>query len=179
VDVQVNVHIPPVLYHFFIKIPHREEACARAANGLGDGCENHPFDPNWRTVVNVWYECEEHTQSYADRLASAQVSISLTRESRLWILTDLAQAYPGAHLIHPDFSFSYSGGGASWSKLIPNIQTIPRFPSCLEWARRATPCSDARAIRKPASPPMFMATHSLDRRMLLLRRSRRSSHQLQ
>jgi hypothetical protein len=123
VDVQVNVHVPPVIYHYFIKVPRQEESCKRDSSGNGGGCSEHPGDPNYESVVDVWYECEEHTQTYLDRLASARVIINLTQESRQWILTELAQAYPGAHLIHPDFSFSYGGGGASWSKVIPRIQT--------------------------------------------------------
>ena len=55
--------------------------------------------PNWKTVTNTWYECVEHTQTYPDFLDSAQVSVSLTQASRNWILNNLAQAYPGAHLL--------------------------------------------------------------------------------
>ncbi len=123
VDVQVSAHIPPVIYHYFVKVLHQEESCRRATNGLGGGCPDHPGDPSYKSVVDIWYECEERARSYTDRLASAHVLISLTRESRQWILTELAQAYPGAHLIHPDFGFSFGGGGASWSKVIPRIQT--------------------------------------------------------
>jgi len=123
VDIQVSAHVPPVIYHYFVKVMHQEESCRRAGTGLGGGCSGHPGDPGYKSVVDVWYECEERTRSYTDRLASAHVSISLTQESRLWILTDLAQAYPGARLIHPDFGFSFSGGGAAWSKVIPRIQT--------------------------------------------------------
>jgi hypothetical protein len=123
VDVQVNVHVPPVIYHYYVKVPRQEESCRRDSSGHGGGCSDHPGDPNYKTVVNVWFECEEHTRSYTDRLASVHVTISLTQASRQWILTDLAQAYPGAHLIHPDFSVSFGGGGASWSKVIPRIQT--------------------------------------------------------
>ena len=123
VDVQVSVRVPPVVYHFFVKVKHEEKSCAHATNAPGEGCPGHQGDTHYRTVLDVWYECVEHTQSYADHLASAQVSISLTQASRRWILTDLAQAYPGAHLIHPDFSFSFGGGSASWSQVIPKIQT--------------------------------------------------------
>jgi hypothetical protein len=63
-------------------------------------------------------------------MASARVSVNLTQDSRAWILTDLAQAYPGAHLLHPDFAFLFSGPGlllgdqsVSWTTTIPNIQT--------------------------------------------------------
>ncbi len=123
VDVQVNVHVPPVIYHYYIKVPRQEESCRRDSSGHGGGCSDFPNDPNYKTVVNIWYECEEHTRSYTDLVASVHVTINLTQESRQWILTELERAYPGAHLIHPNFSFSYGGGGASWSKVIPHIQT--------------------------------------------------------
>jgi hypothetical protein len=123
VDVQVNVSVPPVIYHYFIKVPRQEESCRRDPSGQGGGCANHPGDPNYKSVVNVWYECQEHTRSYTDRVASVQISVNLTQESRQWILTELEQAYPGARLIRPNFSFSYGGGGSSWSQVIPRIQT--------------------------------------------------------
>jgi len=85
---------------------------------------------HWKTVVHIWYECVEHTQVFPDHLNSAQVSISLTKDSRTWIQTDLAQAYPGAHLLHPDFSYSFPGPGTLlgdqsvfWTTILPRIQT--------------------------------------------------------
>jgi len=130
VDVQVNVLIPPVVYHFFEVIRHDDLVCAWDSTGRGSGCPDHPRDSRWTTEINTWYECREHTQVFPDYLASARVSVNLTQTSREWILTDLAQAYPGAHLLHPDFSFPFSGPGSllgnqsvSWSAVIPNIQT--------------------------------------------------------
>ncbi len=130
VDVQVNVLIPPVVYHFFEVIRHDDLVCAWDSTGRGSGCPDHPRDSRWTTEINTWYECREHTQVFPDYLASARVSVNLTQTSREWILTDLAQAYPGAHLLHPDFSFPFSGPGSllgnqsvSWTTVIPNIQT--------------------------------------------------------
>jgi hypothetical protein len=130
VDVQVNVLIPPVVYHFFEVIRHDDLVCAWDSTGRGSGCPDHPRDSRWTTEINTWYECREHTQVFPDYLASARVSVNLTQTSREWILTDLAQAYPGAHLLHPDFSFPFSGPGSllgnqsvSWTTVIPKIQT--------------------------------------------------------
>jgi hypothetical protein len=130
VDVKVSVTIPPITYHYYEKIVHHDLVCAEDPSGLGPGCAGHPNDPNWKTITHTWFECNEHTKVYPDFLNSAQVSINLTQASRNWILTDLAQAYPGASLIHPDFSFSFSGPGSLngdksilWTKVIPNIQT--------------------------------------------------------
>jgi len=130
VDVKVSVSIPPITYHYYEKIVHHDTVCAEDPSGLGPGCADHPNDPNWKTITHTWFECKGHTKVYPDFLNSAQVSISLTQASRNWILTELAQAYPGASLIHPDFSFSYPGPGSLngdksilWMKVIPNIQT--------------------------------------------------------
>jgi len=130
VDVQVNVLIPPVIYHYFRAIRHEDQVCVWDNSGTSTGCPGHPGNPYWQTEVNVWYECEEHTLVFPDYLASVRVSVSLTADSRNWILTDLAQAYPGAHLIHPDFSYSFPGPGSllgdqsvAWTTTIPRIQT--------------------------------------------------------
>jgi hypothetical protein len=130
VDVKANVLIPPVVYHFFVAILHDEQVCAWDNNGHGAGCSKHPGDSRWTTTVHTWYECVEHIQIFPDRLNSAQVSISLAQASRTWILTDLAQAYPGAHLLHPDFSYSFPGPGTllgdqsvTWTTTLPRIQT--------------------------------------------------------
>lgn len=130
VDVKVNVLIPPVVYHFFVAVRHDDPVCVRDSTGLGAGCSEHPKDPRWTTTIHTWYECVEHTQVFPDHLNSAQVSVSLTAASRNWILTDLAQAYPGAHLLHPDFSYSFPGPGTllgdqsvTWTTTIPRIQT--------------------------------------------------------
>jgi hypothetical protein len=129
VDVKVNALIPPISYHTFETIRHDDLVCASDSTGLGSGCPGHARDPRWKTVVDTWYECIEHIQVFPDYLDSVQVSINLTPESRAWILTDLAQAYPGAHLLHPDFSFSFAGPGSllgdksvSWTTTIPSIQ---------------------------------------------------------
>ena len=130
VDVKVNVLIPPVVYHTFEAVPHADPVCVPDETGAGAGCPDHPADPNWKTEVNIWYECVEHTQVFPDYLNMVRVSIRLTSASRTWILTDLAQAYPGAHLIHPDFSYSFPGPGSLlgdqsvvWTTTIPRIQT--------------------------------------------------------
>jgi hypothetical protein len=66
VDIQVNVLIPPVVYHFFETVPHVDLVCAPDESGQGAGCPDHPSDLNWKTEVNIWYECVEHTQVFPD-----------------------------------------------------------------------------------------------------------------
>jgi hypothetical protein len=106
--------------------------------------------------VDTWYECIEHIQVFPDYLASAQVSINLTPESRAWILTDLAQAYPGAHLLHPDFQFSFGGPGSVlgdksvfWTTTIPSIQTADpgNYTTTVTVRTTGTPVSAPRQAR--------------------------------
>jgi hypothetical protein len=156
VDVQVNVLVPAVVYHFFNTIRHEDQVCAWDSTGLGPGCPEHPGDLHWRTVVNVWYECEEHTLVFPDYLASARISVRLTADSRTWILTDLAQAYPGAHLIHPDFTYSFPGPGillgdqsVTWTTTIPRIQTADPgdFGTTVTVRTSGTPVSAPRQVQ--------------------------------
>lgn len=156
VDVQVNVLVPPVVYHFFNAIRHEDQVCAWDSTASGPGCPEHPGDLHWRTVVHVWYECEEHTLVFPDYPASVRVSISLTADSRNWILTDLTQAYPGAHLIHPDFSYSFSEPGSllgnqsvTWSTTIPRIQTADpgNFETTVTVRTNGTPVSAPRQVQ--------------------------------
>ena len=84
-------------------------------------------NPNWEASTET--ECIQHVEIFPDYLNYATLSINLSSDSRNWILTDLAQAYPGADLKRPEWEFSFQGpgsvGGGSivfWSQLIPNIQ---------------------------------------------------------
>jgi len=156
VDVRVNVLVPPVIYHFFVTVPHADPVCAADPSGHGAGCQGHPSDPHWKTEVHVWYECVEHTQVFPDYLNTARVSISLTDASRNWILTELVQAYPGAHLIHPDFSYSFPGPGSlmgnqsvSWTTTIPRIQTADPgdFATSVFVRTTGTPVSAPRQVQ--------------------------------
>jgi hypothetical protein len=156
VDVKINVLIPPVVYHFFVAVRHDDLVCVLDNTGHGSGCSKHPGDPHWTTTIHTWYECVEHTQVFPDRLNSVQVSISLTQDSRTWILTDLAQAYPGAHLLHPDFSYSFPGPGTllgdqsvTWVTTIPRIQTADPgdFATSVLVRTTGTPVSAPRQVQ--------------------------------
>ena len=157
VDVQVKVTIPPVVYHYYEKIVHHDPVCAPDPTGHGSGCAEHPGNHHWKTITNTWHECIEHTQVYPDFLGSAQISISLTQASRQWIVTNLGQAYPGAYVIHPDFSYSFPGPGnllgdksVLWTKVIPKIQTADPgdYTTDVSVRTTGTPVSAARQAQK-------------------------------
>ena len=127
VDIQAWALIPPIIYHYYEAVPRTDTVCIQDdRNGTyGTGCL--PMNRRFRLVVRHTFDCIDHTQVYTDQLGSVTVSLSLTQESRQWILTSLAEAYPGAHLLHPDFSFSVPGPGSvsgntvTWSHVFPGI----------------------------------------------------------
>lgn len=147
VDVQVRVSIPPVIQHTFQAVPQERRSCVPAP-GNGSGCPGFPGNRNYNTRIERWVDCVEHTRAFEDRLASAVVSIRLDEVSRRIILTELAQAYPGAHLIQPDFTFRFGGAGSQWSQLLPNIPTADpgRYQVTVSVRTTGTPVSAPRSV---------------------------------
>jgi hypothetical protein len=143
VDIQAEAHIPLITYHYYETVFHQERLCVLdpgkyATNaGCPGPADRYSKKSAWTDAMignklyteklHVWSTCREHTRDYVDQLASATLTLSLRQESRQWILTSLQQSYPGAHLIHPDFSFtvpgpgSPSGGSVVWSRIFPNL----------------------------------------------------------
>src|SRR5271157_1130001 len=140
VDVQAQVVIPPVIYHYFEAVRREELLCVGGdPSPYNSGCPELAgrYSNGWsaslvgndryHVVDHVWFDCLEHTRTYPDYLAEARIALSLTEESRQWILTSLVQAYPGAHLKHPDFGFDFPGPGSLsgesvvWSTVVRSI----------------------------------------------------------
>lgn len=146
VDVELSVAIPPVIFTWYEAQVTR--TCEYVSSGNGGGCPgpgsryddvigpdgghtrwsaSMETDPNWDSDSDT--ECIEHIEVFPDYLDYASLRISLSSESRSWILTDLAQAYPGARLKRPDWQFTFQGPGSlgggdtvTWAQLIPGIQ---------------------------------------------------------
>lgn len=135
-DVGVQIQIPPVVLHWYEAEQHLE--CKKDVQGNGDGCPGPAsrYDNNWdeskidnpQWEERTTWECIEHTQTFPDPLSVANVQVSLTGASRDYILNELSQAYPGAHLKHPDFGYQFPGPGSVdgamnviWQMVIPNI----------------------------------------------------------
>lgn len=142
VDVQAQVLVPLITYHYFEAVRHEEIICMSGpANPDNTGCPGPASryanraawtrtaigNPRNYEQVHVYFECIEHTRVYTDQVSAVTISLSLTEASRQWILTSLEQAYPGAHLLHPSFSFRYpgpgslAGSGVTWTQVVPNI----------------------------------------------------------
>ena len=142
VDIQAQVLVPEITYHYFEAVRHEELQCLSGpVNSANHGCPGPAsryangalwnrsaiYNNKYYEQVHVFYECIEHTLSYPDTISAVTINLSLTEESRQWILTSLEQAYPGAHLKHPSFSFSYPGpgslvgGGVTWTHVAAGI----------------------------------------------------------
>jgi len=142
VDIQVQVLVPLISYHYFETVRHEELLCLSGpANPDHPGCPGPAskytngaswtpsaiFNNKYYEQVHVYFECIEHTRSYTDAISAVTIDLSLTEASRVWILTNLEQAYPGAYLKHPSFSFSYpgpgslAGGGVTWTQIASGI----------------------------------------------------------
>ena len=108
VDVEFTASVAPTIYTYYTTVPIYEEQC-KTVLGV-EKCSN----------VIIDYTCQVHTQSYPECIASASASMSLSKESREWILNELSIRYPEAYLHHPEFSFS--GGGCKFSASQDHVQ---------------------------------------------------------
>jgi hypothetical protein len=168
-DVEVSIHIPPVIFTWYE--PKLRQTCRAAYTGAGAGCPgpgsryqaviaangqrvswNAAMEnsPDWRHESEL--ECVQHVEIFADYLDNAVVKANLSGESRRWITNDLAAAYPGASLKHPDWQFVFSGPGSLgarqavlWTTLIPNIQAADPGVYHLR--------AQGRTTGTPVSPP--------------------------
>jgi hypothetical protein len=100
VDVAFSASVAPTIYTYYTPVPIYEERC-KTVLGV-QKCSN----------VVTGYSCQVHTKSYPECIASASSSMSLSKDSRDWILNELSIRYPEAYLHHPNFSFS--GGGCKY-----------------------------------------------------------------
>jgi len=108
VDVQFTASVAPTIYTYYTTVPIYEEQC-KTVLGV-EKCSK----------VITGYSCKVHTISYPECIASASSSMSLSKESREWILNELSIRYPEAYLHHPNFSFS--GGGCVYSASKDRVQ---------------------------------------------------------
>ena len=133
VDLAFSASVAPTIYTYYTQEPIYEK------------CTTLPCG-NKKKISG--YTCEKHTQSYSECIASASASISLTQESREWILNELSIRYPEAYLHHPGFSFS--GGGCAWTASKDNVQVADPGNWNMRFSGRTsgTPVSGQRSFSR-------------------------------
>jgi hypothetical protein len=172
VDIQAQVLVPLITYHYFETVRHEELLCLSGpANAEHHGCpgpgSQYANSSSWTNSalnspkhyeqVQVWFECIAHTRTYTDYVSAVTISLSLTERSRAWILTNLDQAYPGAHLKQPSFSFSFPGPGSPTGQGVTWMQTASGVPVedpgwwtvTVNVLSTGTPVSGARFVSLP------------------------------
>jgi len=94
-----HASVAPTIYIYFIQVP----------------ITSRKFNPTTGTyhTVTTGYRCVQQTKTYPECIAAASGLISLTQDSRDWILNTLSIQYPKAYIHQPFFSFG--GSGCSWS----------------------------------------------------------------
>ena len=97
VDVSCSASVSPTIYTYYTQEPIEECVPGTTASGQYNctkkGVRGHS--------EQTGFQCVSHTQSYSECITSASASISLSKESRNWILNELSIRYPEAYLHHP------------------------------------------------------------------------------
>jgi len=124
VDVVFSASVAPTIYTYYIAVPIRAKK------------------------VVTGYKCVKQVIVYPECVASASASISLTQESREWILNELSIRYPEAYLHHP--SFSFNGGGCAWSVSQDHVQVADPgdWNMLLSGHTSGTPVSSPRSFSR-------------------------------
>ena len=144
VDVAFSASVAPTIYTYYTQ--ELIEECVPGANASGryncskKGVKGH--------LAQTGFQCVAHTQSYSECISSASASMSLSKESRNWILNELSIRYPEAYLHHP--SFSFSGGGCAWSASKKHVQVADpgEWNMLLSGRTSGTPVSGARSFSR-------------------------------
>jgi hypothetical protein len=135
VDVVFSASVAPTIYTYYTAVPiYSEEECT--------------ILPCSHRKVIIGYTCVKHVISYPECIASASASISLSQESREWILNELSIRYPEAYLHHPNFSFS--GSGCVWSASQDHVQVADpgNWNMLLSGHTSGTPVSGSRSFSR-------------------------------
>lgn len=135
VDVAFSASVAPTIYTYYTEEPVYEK------------CTNFPCGP--KKIIG--YTCEQHIVSYSECITSASASISLSQDSREWILNELSIRYPEAYLHHPNFSFN--GGGCVFSVSEQNVQVADpgNWNVLLSGSTSGTPVSGPRGFSRQSA----------------------------
>lgn len=134
VTVEYHITVDPtyVLYQRWELLRKEKTACVEGVTNTADykavcdpdncGCPN-----GWRAVLKDVYGCKDKVRVYPEGIANLHPGAKLSLNSRVWIESELAAAYPGAHLLNPDWQFG-SENACEWQGDVCHITftlTIP------------------------------------------------------
>jgi len=161
VDLQFTLTIEPTIFRYYT-LEERKEVNKRCIAPNGSLVELPPPIKDNCKAPNRYVEEEEeveycvlHEQTFCEQ-ARVLASASLKKSSRDWILNDLAQWYPGATLIRPDWNWCYAtnqGCDASntcrWTLVQEKVQIRdPGFYAMtLSGITSGTPVSQSRSFQ--------------------------------
>jgi hypothetical protein len=147
VNLTWTLNILPTVYTYglweLIPYPNngncKSENAECAINNSGKACctgficvPNNPNSGNGKCEVDpnmppIW-ACVNHTINYQETYITLEPKAILTTASRNWILNDLARAYPGTTLKHPDWGFRatepciWDGDTCVWTHIEGHVQ---------------------------------------------------------
>jgi len=107
IEWQINIQPTTVSYEKWKIVGHRHLACVE--NDPGDHSNNGNDDDcprGWHSVIEHIWACSVSTKTYKESVNSLIAGASLQLNSRAWIEGELASAYPGASLQHPDWGLA-------------------------------------------------------------------------
>ena len=133
VDLSFSASVGATIYTYYVQQPIIERVCTATL-----GCRNKV----------TGYTCERQTRSYPECIQSASASISLSQNSREWILNELSIRYPEAYLHHPNFSFNGSGCVFSVSKQNVQVADPGNWNVLLSGNTSGTPVSGPRSFSR-------------------------------
>jgi hypothetical protein len=125
VTIRWHISIAPttVSYEKWKIVGHRHVACVED-DTKGNNQNKDADDPcprGWHQVIEHIWACTVTTKTYKESISQLVAGASLTLDSRAWINGELANAYPGAKLQHPDWGISqtpscvWNGDLCSWN----------------------------------------------------------------
>jgi hypothetical protein len=150
VTLEYNISISPTVisYEKWTIVGQRKVACVEDDNGNQNrngnghdeewenggeqnryGCGHNNCDcPNgWHPVVEHIWACTAKEKVYKEGIDDLVIGASLQLESRQWIEGELASAYPGAKLLHPDWGFTTTPN-CTWNGDVCSFQTTLKIP---------------------------------------------------
>ena len=133
VDLSFSASVGATIYTYYVQQPIIERVCTTTL-----GCHNKV----------TGHTCERKTRSYPECIESASASISLSQNSREWILNELSIRYPEAYLHHPNFSFNGSGCVFSVSKQNVQVADPGNWNVHLSGNTSGTPVSAPRSFSR-------------------------------